>query len=1509
MRDLELWRRLTAGDAAPADLLALADWPLDRRAPYLGAIEPLALHPDPAMRAAALRALAGVRGVSGVRAIVSGLEHDDEAVRTAALDALRATARDAPSRFAHALFHPRAEIRRAALAGEVPRAAADLGGYLRADPHCADLAARCPWPPQPLALAFDLHALGHLSSAELAELLLATPTAELRGFLESQRGRTPEMVEAYLEEAVRSPRPLPAPGRDLVDHLVVVLDAAGNARAFDHFVEAVTTRRRRLARRAAASLLSRLASGHASIALVGVCVALEPRVLRCAGFDRTLAAAAASGLVRFRWPVRPTPAQVDRLVALPLVRGGEEGVDLALGAALAGLWPGNRLARLVAALGRDSIVAALLAGDRGWDEVCRLPREKPSLELVWLQRIEQASPRRYVALAARALAWFAGDRLDSFVEQMPRQHRVPAFLELVRLIARGELAPGHVQLVSVCGVLAARLDRTGLAAVVTSLLGEGGHHDPLRRRLAFELAGAVPEKMLVSAARLLGDEVAAVLVDIIDAGQGLAWEREVALAGALGDRGEPRVREWAARLLRASQARPAAPPPVVRARRQLNLAERERIATCADSDLDAALEPALSGPVAGLTVALERRDPAPSVAACVALLGCVDPLDDVVRELDRFAAATPDFDGQLDAAAAARWPDAGDLPLLAHARLHRWEAHRHAVLRWIDESGGVLAALAVAEALPGRVAARSLWRAIGEALAFLRYRDRAGFDRAASQQLAELAADHIDRDIGPDAARILVLLVEAGSVPLSAVRDRILDRAADSVAAAREQLARLIRLEGLPEPPPMPATPPTEAQLIAAIRQSRDLDELVGWCEDARRQLVEAAVLRLLVLGAPGQDRLAALLPRMAELPAPAPLLASIPLWDSPAARDAARQVAAAMALSPELQFRLHLGLVAPGHADDISGALAAARAPDETVWFRRADWEALLRRTERLACAVALADSPHHHAYQPAIAILLEQAEPSPEVAAALRRFLEVDGERPLELRRLVALRLAALCADLAGLPLLIAQLADVADAALAGTLSRMPAAVWPVAAPALTAASLVGGPGACSEKRLLTLLRHARTMRLVDAAAMSSLYARILDQALTTAARRESAGYATDAARTDARLKQVGRVFAWGVRRAVELTGRFLRVHMTGQEREFGHTRLDTSKLYVSPLPMLRGDPNGQDVVEGLILHEIGHHVYHGSDESRALWKQAHEEGLGSLLNLVADEHLERNLRGVDAAYGDRLKRLAAYAFQHAAQEMPLVDLLAVLLGTAAPALIAARIEVAFNEAAVRLRRGAVLAELDRIGHPLARFARALRMGLGNRHDDPLVAEALALCGDIRRLDMRGLYELTRKLADLFGGAAAIAAVFGGPEGLVFGEREGDVFGNGVGDEAVQREVERVLDPQGDPSDAPPGDSDRLRINVGESTRFDEITRIEKVRGDEAIHRRIAAEVSRHSARLRAYLDELGLRWLPTRGRIQGRSVRPQPAAPAHHPRRPAHPDRAPVAAADRSLPRHPR
>ena len=151
-----------------------------------------------------------------------------------------------------------------------------------------------------------------------------------------------------------------------------------------------------------------------------------------------------------------------------------------------------------------------------------------------------------------------------------------------------------------------------------------------------------------------------------------------------------------------------------------------------------------------------------------------------------------------------------------------------------------------------------------------------------------------------------------------------------------------------------------------------------------------------------------------------------------------------------------------------------------------------------------------------------------------------------------------------------------------------------------------------------------------------------------------------------------------------------------------------------------MLRGEANGQDVVEGLVLHEIGHHVYHRGEVPRGAVASAHKEGIGHLLNLVADEHLERNLRAIDPSYGDRLKRLGAYAFQHAPQE----------IAVAGAARLAARRDRTGADPARRSRSRStrtrcgcaaahVLGELDRAGHPLARFARAFRLGLGNRDE----------------------------------------------------------------------------------------------------------------------------------------------------------------------------------------------
>jgi hypothetical protein len=199
-----------------------------------------------------------------------------------------------------------------------------------------------------------------------------------------------------------------------------------------------------------------------------------------------------------------------------------------------------------------------------------------------------------------------------------------------------------------------------------------------------------------------------------------------------------------------------------------------------------------------------------------------------------------------------------------------------------------------------------------------------------------------------------------------------------------------------------------------------------------------------------------------------------------------------------------------------------------------------------------------------------------------------------------------------------------------------------------------------------------------------------------------------------------------------------------------------------------------------------------------------------------------------------------------------------------------------VAFDEDSVEVMGGQILRELDRRGHPFARFVRALRMGLGNRSDDPLLERALDLFrGAFRQRDMQGLYEIALQLSEMYGGDTGLADAFGGHESLEWGEREGSIHGEGLVDDDVQQEVERILNPQRrKPSDRPGRPGGKLQINVSGEAVFNEIDKVEPVPPNRDQHRVIAVEVRRHSDRLRNYLTELGLSLVPRRARLRGRA-----------------------------------
>ncbi|MFT3698308.1 MAG: vWA domain-containing protein [Kofleriaceae bacterium] len=1451
MRDLEIWRHLRDRTFSAAELVALSRTTLARRGPYLGLVlGMLSLNLDPERRAAALAVLAGVRGVPGVRAIVAALDDDDATVRQAAIDALAETAREAPYRYSHALFHEREDVRRAALARPgLGSQAHELGVYLRADPACAELAASAPWPSDALAIAIDLYRAGHCSPEDFFGVLWRADVEQARAFLTAERRRSEPIVDAYLGAAQLVPAPMG-------DHFDTIVDAIQKVPTtnLDRLIQLVGPAKNRvLARRLAVAITSWIAKHGRHVGLASVAIACEPTVIGFTQpgdgtFKTWLNEPTALGLVRYKWPCKPAPE-----IAMVLLARTK---DLAAAAAIAGLVPVKRLAALEDTFGEGNIVAALLARDHGWDQICALPPEHPALEIAWLARLEKLDFQRYVALAGHAMAKFTGKRLDGFVEQLPRRHRQSIFLAALR----AHLASPSDRLADVAKVIASRIDRAGLTGLLEALLAlELPERGVLVRAVVRETA----DKLLETAVVPLDDARAILLVDVLaDPDDPPPRSRELAVAAAFSTRSAPVVKAWCTQVTKFDA--PVWTPPPSMARRALTAEQRGRIMSSSPGSLANALGIALTAPVTGLASALAMVGANPSATACAALMGCADPLPDVARQLDRFCGHGPAWERELDQAVNV-WQRATDLPALAHAALYRWEQHTFALVDWIDKQSNVLDALRALEPLGDGLAYRTLWMGISEALMFMRYRDVERFTKLGNVDLAQYCAERVDLPIGRHAARIVVALVEGKLVNVADVRDRVLDRIADADLATREYAARLVRLEGMPAPPAI-AREPASADLVETIRKTTDLDALVGWCGHTQPAIVEEAVLQLLVQGERGQLQLALLLDHVRDLPAPLPIVTSVQLWDAESAIAHVRRLAGEAGLPAAWRFYLNVALATRGEAGALERALEAARDTSSEWYFRRSDWDALVKLSNLDTIAIALADAPHHHAYQRAVNHLL--AMRSTEAIPALERFLELDADRPIMLRREAAMMLCD-HGDPRGMPLIISALfePDASTKELHGT---------PLldAIDGVVDAALIGGPSVVSEKRMWEHVEAAKRRSGVR----PLVFPRILEQAATDTARRGAATYAVSQQLGMHRLADVAEVFAWGVRRGVELTGRLLRFHLTSKERDFGHTRLSGDSIFVSPLPMLRGEPNGRDIVEGLVLHEIGHHVYHRGEEPEALWAKAHKEGVGHLLNLVADEHLERNLRAIDAEYGDRLKRLGAYAFQHAPQELAVPVLLNSLRAAAAPALIKTKLDVGFAENAVRLRRGHILAELDRHGHPLARFARAFRLGLGNRMNDPLLAKALELTKGIREMTMPQLYDLTWKLADLFGGAVEVAKVFGGPEGLEEGnhERDDDVFGAGVSDDALQKEIERVLDPRDRPKNTgKKTGGDRLWINVSGEADFNKITTVTRVRGTPEQHRHLVAEVERHADRLRAFLDDLGLRWEPQRARTQGRAI----------------------------------
>jgi hypothetical protein len=1497
MRDLLLWRRLDAapGKAEPPEdpttealLLELSAQPLGARAPLLGRVSRWLPEADPPGRVAALRALAGATGITAIRTIVARLDDEDATVRLAAVAALAESASQQPARWAHAIFHPRVDVRAAALATEAPAAAAHFGVYLRADPDPANAAAArdAPWPKGAVRLVLDLHARGLVSTDECAQRVVEAPPGGLRSFVRMSVRRRPADVHPVVAALEAGAPPPPPAGHDVLDQLLAIAIEAGAEGAGPALSRAVgaivlANQDRLLRRRFVAALAADLVSGRATPELVAIAVACQPGLLGSASLPVEVRRRGVGGLATYRDNLgRVDRALVETLLDGDLPRRASGEIDLETIARLAALLAERRVRTVTDRFGHRVILDAAITEIPAWRAVCEGPEGLAEWILKSARRFRADALPRLRAVAV--CTWAAESnkaRYEMVLADIPGKSAGPVMLELLALSDAGELVLSSKILERVAPELAKRAAPTELLPILSQMLqrsmeppGEVG------LTLMVQVARRPSDARLSSTIAKWSDEELHRLVRFADEYRVLRHDKEQIVAAALMHHADPALRDWATRVVASATVAMTESPRAGADTRVLTRAERERIAMCPEGELRAALAPALEAPARGVAEALGLRSgaPRPHVWACVALVGAVDAPAEVSAQLDRYHHDDEDFSDAVRRAVLANWESNRGVGPFGHAWLHRWEAHAFALLAWFDESPAKLAGWLVASVgFRGALGRRVWWQAAASVVVLRGYREPAGLTQFATEALVDVLVDALDTELGEFAARMLVALSRTRTLPLpaAALTERIHEVAPDVDKATRFQLSRLVTLDGLPA-----RTVAAREIMVretdeefARIRTSEDLDLLEHACAVGSPRFVHEAALRLIELGAAGQSRLAGLLERRPRVRSVRTLIESIPLWSDDDALERARRRFDDAETTLVERLCIALSFAERGEAGWAARAIDVVATPADHVWFQREDWLALVTRVDSVrALCVRVVGGDQPHAYRPALAWLLDRPELDDEVAGALRAFLDCGTDRPSNMRHQAATRLHAE-GDAFALPVAVA--AAVGDATAPEWLfegaGRKSAPV--IVDVVLDAVALVGNE-IWSEARAIELVRLPN----LDGRTRRHALRRLLVEASTPGVRTQVVELLGPSLERDAKLMRVAEIFAWGVRRGRELTGRIFRVHMTTKRHDLGFTRFSANRVFVSPLPVLTGERYGRDVVEALVLHELGHHMYHAGEGDAAVWSRAQGEGLHSLLNLVADEHLERNLRAIEAKFGDRLKRLAAYAFQHSERETPVPHLLSMLLGAALPVLSSRALGVAFKEDCVVVQRGFLLRELERVGQPFARFVRALRMGLGDRHGDPTLQEALELFkGRFRHHDMEGLYQVTLRLAELYGGAAQLAEQFGGHEGLDWDEREGSIHGDGINDDDVQREVERILDPRQlkrtKEGDGPPS---KLAVNVNPDARFDLIQTIEKVPPDPAAHRAVAMEVRRASDRLREYLARLGLAMVPARGRLRGRA-----------------------------------
>ena len=341
------------------------------------------------------------------------------------------------------------------------------------------------------------------------------------------------------------------------------------------------------------------------------------------------------------------------------------------------------------------------------------------------------------------------------------------------------------------------------------------------------------------------------------------------------------------------------------------------------------------------------------------------------------------------------------------------------------------------------------------------------------------------------------------------------------------------------------------------------------------------AVERLAALDDRGTMRLADILSR----PEPAPTLdiiaAGVPAWPDGYGLDRARGLVADIEAPPRVRYRVAEALAKAEKGVFVRELLDAACRPGPAGWFGAGDYHWLESHCRSHGVydrdfVHPLTRSPHPHAYDPAVAAIINGSWQDAQTDEALVGFLEAGPSRMRELRQQAANHLAGRGFVRAVLPLLL-QGEPTTEPDRPELLAEQPVEV----VLAVANGFVLAGEGETAEEMILALVSHDG----VDALARQDAMTLLMEEGTSDGVREHAGDEARTSLSRSMKLRRVAETFAWGVRVGRELTGKRLRgaddlrrearLHALLGEQDLHHAAADPPRRVARPGGRARPDP----------------------------------------------------------------------------------------------------------------------------------------------------------------------------------------------------------------------------------------------------------------------------------------------------------------------------------------------